>query len=95
MNMPSTKNGKLLLRHGLILTAQKRAAGAAGRKFAMKLFNKKETLIFKTEQQRDDYIERLAETHVDYAVLENRANISRVSGDYILRVAASDLKKVS
>ena len=95
MNMPSTKNGKLLLRHGLILTAQKRAAGAAGRKFAMKLFNKKETLIFNTVQQRDAYIERLEAAHVDYEVLESRDNIYSLDVDYILRVAASDLKKVS
>ena len=80
---------------GLHWRRKKRAAGAAGRKFAMKLFNKKETLIFKTVQQRDAYIERLDAAHVDYEVLENRDNIYSLDVDYILRVAASDLKKVS
>ncbi len=80
---------------GLHWRRKKRAAGAAGRKFAMKLFNKKETLIFKTVQQRDAYIERLDAAHVEYEVLENRDNIYSRDVDYIIRVAASDLKKVS
>ncbi len=61
----------------------------------MSLFNRKETLVFKTEQQRDAYIERLDAAHVEYEVLENRDNIYSRDVDYIIRVAASDLKKVS
>ena len=61
----------------------------------MSLFNKKETLIFKTEKQRDAYIERLDAAHVEYEVLQNRDNIYSRDVNYILRVAASDLKKVS
>ena len=61
----------------------------------MSLFNRKETLVFKTEQQRDAYIERLDVAHVEYEILENRDNIYSRDVDYIIRVAASDLKKVS
>jgi len=61
----------------------------------MSLFNRKETLIFKTEQQRDAYIERLDAARIEYEVLENRENIFSRDADYIIRVAASDLKKVS
>lgn len=95
MNMSSTKNGKRLLRHAIILMAKKRTADAVRGNSAMGLFNRKETLVFKTEQQRDAYIERLDAAHVEYEVLENRDNIYSQDVDYIIRVAASDLKKVS
>ena len=62
---------------------------------AMVFFNRKETLIFKTVQQRDAYIERLDAARVEYEVLENRDNIYSRDVDHIIRVAASDLKKVS
>ena len=61
----------------------------------MSLFNKKETLIFKTEKQRDAYIDRLDAAHIEYEVLENRENIYSRDVDYIIRLAASDLRKVS
>lgn len=61
----------------------------------MSLFNRKETLVFKTEQQRDTYIERLDAAHIEYEVLENRDDFYSRDVDYIVRVAASDLKKVS
>ncbi len=61
----------------------------------MSWFTRKKTLVFKTEQQRDAYIERLDAAHVEYEVLENRDNIYSRDVDYIIRVAASDLKKVS
>ncbi len=61
----------------------------------MGFFNRKETLIFKTVQQRDAYIERLDAARIEYEVLENRDNIYSRDVDYIIRVAASDLKKVS
>lgn len=95
MNISSTKNGKRLLRNGTILTAKKRAADTAGRKFAMKLFTRKETLVFKTEQQRDAYIERLDAAHVDYDVATIGENIYSRDKEYVIRVTASDLKKVS
>ena len=41
----------------------------------MSLFNRKETLIFKTAQQRDAYIERLDAARVEYEVVENKENI--------------------
>ena len=61
----------------------------------MSLFNRKETLVFKTEQQRDAYIERLDAAHIEYEVLDKRDNVYSRDVDYIIRVAASDLKKVS
>ena len=63
--------------------------------FAMSLFTRKESLVFKTEQQRDAYIERLDAAHVKYEVSENRDNVFRNDVNYIIRLAASDLKKVS
>lgn len=93
--MSSTKNGKRLLRHGIILTEKKRAADTAERKFTMRLFTRKETLVFKTEQQRDAYIERLDAAHVEYDVATIGENVYSRDKEYIIRVAASDLKKVS
>lgn len=58
----------------------------------MSLFNRKETLVFKTEQLRDAYIKRLDAAHIKYEV---RDSILIRDVDYIIRVAASDLKKVS
>jgi hypothetical protein len=61
----------------------------------MKLFTRKETLVFKTEQQRDAYIERLDAAHVDYDVATIGENIYSRDKEYVIRVTASDLKKVS
>ncbi len=95
MNMSSTKNGKRLLRHAIILMAKKRTADAVRGNSAMSLFNRKETLVFKTEQQRDAYIERLDAAHVDYDVATIGENIYSRDKEYVIRVTASDLKKVS
>ncbi|MCR4882345.1 MAG: hypothetical protein K6A68_02180 [Clostridiales bacterium] len=61
----------------------------------MSLLAKKKTLVFKTEQQRDAYIEKLDAAHVGFEVLTVRDDIYSRDVDYILRVAESDLKKVS
>ncbi len=61
----------------------------------MKLLSRKETIILKTEQQKDAYIERLEKAHVEYDVFENRDVVYRNDGYYIIRIKASDLKKVS
>ena len=58
-------------------------------------FQQERNAHFKTVQQRDAYIERLDAARVEYEVLENRDNIYSRDVDYIIRVAASDLKKVS
>ena len=61
----------------------------------MSLFTRKETLVFKTEQQRDAYIEKLDAAHAEFEVRTIEDNIYSKDKDYILRVSASDLKKVS
>ena len=61
----------------------------------MSLFNKKETIVLKSEQQKDAYIERLEKAHVEYYVFEDRDTIYSRDVSYIIRVKASDLKKVS
>ena len=61
----------------------------------MSLFNKKETIVLKSEQQKDTYIERLEKAHVEYDVFEDRDTIYSRDVSYIIRVKASDLKKVS
>lgn len=47
------------------------------------------------ERQKDAYIERLEKAHVDYDVFEDRDTIFSRDVSYIVRVKASDLKKVS
>ena len=61
----------------------------------MSLFTRKETIILKTEQQKDAYIERLENAHVDYDVFEERDSVYTRDVTYIIRVKAADLKKVS
>ena len=61
----------------------------------MSLFNRRETVVFKSEQQKDAYIERLEKAHVEYDVREDRDTIYSRDVSYIIRVKASDLKKVS
>lgn len=66
-----------------------------GRIRGMSLFNKKETIVFKSEQQKDAYIERLEKAHAEYDVFEDRDTIYSKDVSYIIRVKVSDLKKVS
>ncbi len=61
----------------------------------MSLFSKKETIILKTEQQKDAYIERLEKAHVDYDIRIDRDTVYSRDVSYIIRVKAEDLKKVS
>ncbi len=63
----------------------------------MSLFRKagKEMIVLKTEQQRDAFIERLENAHVEYDVSEERDTIYSRDTSYIIRVRAEDLKKVS
>jgi hypothetical protein len=66
-----------------------------GRIRGMSLFHKKETVVLKNEQQKDAYIERLEKAHVEYDVFEDQDNIYSRGVSYIIRIKASDLKKVS
>lgn len=61
----------------------------------MSLFSKKETIVFMSEQQKDAYIEKLQNAHVDFDVLESRENVYSSKVAYLIRVNAADLKKVS
>jgi hypothetical protein len=61
----------------------------------MSLFSKKETIVFMSEQQKDAYIEKLQNAHVDFDVLESRENVYSSKVSYLVRVNAADLKKVS
>ena len=61
----------------------------------MSLFSKKETIILKTEQQKDAYIDRLEKAHVEYDIFEDRDTVYSRDVSYIIRVKAADLKKVS
>ena len=61
----------------------------------MSFFNRKATIILKSEQQKDAYIERLEKAHVDYDVFEDRDIVYSRDVSYIIRVKAADLKKVS
>ncbi len=61
----------------------------------MSLFSRKETIVLKSEQQKDDCIERLEKAHVEYDVFEDRDAIYSRDVSYIIRIKASDLKKVS
>ena len=61
----------------------------------MSLFNKKETIVLKTEQQKDAYIERLDKARVTYNVSVRRDDIYSRNVFYIIELNAADLKKVS
>ncbi len=60
----------------------------------MKFFGKKETLVFKTEQQKDNFIERLNEANVNYDIKEVREFILKPNMFYTVSLFADDLKKV-
>lgn len=60
----------------------------------MTLFTKKEKIILNSEQQRDDFIEKLDKAHVDYDVREDKTSVFSGKVAYIFSVKATDLKKV-
>ena len=61
----------------------------------MSIFNKTKTIVLKTEQQRDAFIERLEKAHVEYDIVEDRDSIYSRDLTYYIRVKAADMKKVS
>ena len=61
----------------------------------MSPLKKKATISLKTRQQKDAYIERLDQAHVDYDVTVKRDGIFIRDVSYIITLKASDLKKVS
>ena len=60
----------------------------------MTLFTKKEKIIFNSELQRDDFIEKLDKAHVDYDVREDKTSVFSEKVTYIFSIRATDLKKV-
>ena len=60
----------------------------------MTLFTKKEKIFLNSEQQRDDFIEKLDKAHVDYNVREDKDSLFSGKVAYIFSVKAADLKKV-
>ena len=61
----------------------------------MSLFDRKQKIILKTEQQKDAYIDRLEKAHIEYDIPEERDTVYSRYVSYIIRVKAADLKKVS
>lgn len=61
----------------------------------MSLFDRKQKIILKTEQQKDAYIDRLEKAHIEYDIHEERDTVYSRDVSYIIRVKAADLKKVS
>lgn len=60
----------------------------------MKLFSKKEKIILRSEQQKEAFIEKLENAHIDYVVREDDGGVSSGHTSYIVRVNAADMKKI-
>lgn len=60
----------------------------------MKLFSKKEKIILGSEQQKEAFIEKLENAHIDYVVREDDGNVSSGHTSYIIRINAADMKKI-
>jgi len=60
----------------------------------MSLFEKKETITLYSEQQKDDYIEKLDQAHIayDFRVKKEDAFDGRIV--YVIKVKSNDLKKI-
>ena len=76
------------------LRTKQTAAARPAEESSMNLFTKKETVILKTEQQKDACIEKLNAAHVDYEVYEDRETIYSRDVTYIVKFRTADLKKV-
>ncbi|MCR5502697.1 MAG: hypothetical protein K6F53_06795 [Lachnospiraceae bacterium] len=60
----------------------------------MMFFSKKETIELFSEQQKDDYIEKLDRANVSYVIKEKEDSSFGGNIHYLVKVNASDLKKV-
>lgn len=61
----------------------------------MNLFHKTTQVVLRSEEQRDEYIEKLQKAHVDYRVFEDQETVYSRDKRFIFRINAADLKKVS
>ena len=57
--------------------------------------NGMEKIVLMTEKQKDNYIDRLEDANVDFEVFVERESIYSRDIQYVIRVKAEDLKKVS
>ena len=60
----------------------------------MKLFRKKEKIILRSEQMKDEFIDKLENAHLDYNIRTDRDESFDGHPTYIIRVYATDLAKV-
>ncbi len=60
----------------------------------MRLFAKKEKIFITSEQQREEYVEKLENAHVYYDIREDKDAVSSGHPMYILRMYSEDLSKV-
>ncbi len=60
----------------------------------MKLFRKKEKIILRSEQMKDELIDKLETAHLDYDIRTDRDESFDGHPTYIIRVYATDLAKV-
>ena len=61
----------------------------------MNLFHKTTQVVLRSEEQRDEFIEKLQKAHVDYRVFEDQETVYSWDKRFIFRINAADLKKVS
>ena len=57
--------------------------------------NGMEKIVLMTEKQKDNYIDRLEDANVYFEVFVERESIYSRDIQYVIRVKAEDLKKVS
>lgn len=60
----------------------------------MKLFSKKEKIIVRSEQQKEDLIAKLESAHIDYDIREDKDSFSNGHSTYIVRINAADMSKI-
>lgn len=60
----------------------------------MNLFGKKEKIILNSEQQKEDYIQKLENAHVKYDIKTDKDSVSSGHTTYIVSINAADLKKI-
>lgn len=60
----------------------------------MKLFSKKEKFILGSEQQKEEFIQKLENAHIDYVIREDNGGVSNGHTSYMISIDAADKKKI-
>ncbi len=60
----------------------------------MKLFSKKAKFMLNSEQQKDDFIEKLESAHIEYDIRKDKDSAINNHPTYIVRIDAADMQKV-